>query len=182
LAGALDWRRFKRLLDVGGGSGAFDIELCRRHRHLRATVYDLPAVVEVAAANVARAGLTSRIQTVGGDFFHDAVYPAGHDVMLLSLIMHDWSEADDRRILRRCYEALPSGGAVIICELLVNEAKTGPLPAALMSLNMLIETAGGRNYTAGEYGSWLRDTGFRRLRTVRLVAPGADGAVIAYKP
>jgi precorrin-6B methylase 2 len=182
LAAALDWKKFKRILDVGGGSGAFDIELCRRHRHLQATVYDLPKVAAVAAANVARAGLRARVETVGGDFFNDAVYPAGHDAVLLSLIMHDWSEADNRRILRKCYEALPSGGAVIICELLVNEAKTGPLPAALMSLNMLIETAGGRNYTAGEYGQWLRELGFRRLRTVRFVAPGADGAVIAYKP
>jgi len=182
LARALDWKRFRRVLDVGGGSGAFDIELCRRHRHLQSTVYDLPHVVEIAAANVAQAGLQSRVQTVGGDLFADAAYPQGHDAVLLSLIMHDWSEADDRRILQKCFAALPSGGAVIICELLVNEAKTGPAPAALMSLNMLVETAGGRNYTAGEYSSWLRDLGFRRIRTVRFRAPGADGAVIGYKP
>ena len=182
LARALNWKPFKRVLDIGGGSGAIDIELCRRHRHLQATVYDLPHVAEIATANVARAGLSHRVRTVGGDFFRDAVYPSGHDAMVLSLIMHDWSEADDRRILQRCFEALPSGGAVIICELLVNEAKTGPVPAALMSLNMLIETSGGRNYTAGEYTAWLRDIGFRKMRTVRFKAAGADGAVIAFKP
>lgn len=182
LADAIDWKPFKHVLDVGGGSGAFDIELCRRHRHLRATVYDLPHVAKVAAENVARAGLQQRVDTAPGDFFSDAAYPSGYDVVLLSLIMHDWSEADDRRILQKCYAALPSGGAVVICELLVNEAKTGPAPAALMSLNMLIETAGGRNYTAGEYSAWLRDIGFRKMRTVRFAAPGADGAVIAYKP
>jgi len=182
LARALNWKPFERVLDVGGGSGAIDIELCRRHRHLQATVYDLPHVAEIAAANVARAGLSQRVRTAGGDFFRDATYPSGHDAIVLSLIMHDWSEADDRRILQRCYEALPRGGAVIICELLVNEAKTGPVPAALMSLNMLIETAGGRNYTAGEYTAWLRDIGFRRMRTVRFTAPGADGVVIGFKP
>jgi predicted O-methyltransferase YrrM len=182
LARTLDWKRFRRVLDVGGGSGALDIELCRRHRHLRATVYDLPFVVETAAANIERAGLTQRVSTIGGDFFADAAYPTGHDAILLSLIMHDWSEADDRRILQKCYAALPSGGAVMICELLVNEAKSGPAPAALMSLNMLIETTGGRNYTAGEYGAWLRDIGFRRIRTVRLAGAGADGVVIGYKP
>jgi hypothetical protein len=116
-----------------------------------------------------------------GDFFSDPSYPAGHDVMLLSLIMHDWSEREDRQILRRCYEALPSGGAVIICELLVNDDKSGPVPGALMSLNMLIETTGGRNYTPAEYAAWLIDIGFRKIRTVRFRAPGADGAVIGYK-
>jgi predicted O-methyltransferase YrrM len=182
LAQAVDLRRFKRLLDVGGGSGAFDIELCRRYRGLHATVYDLPHVTEIAAAKIAQAGLADRVQTAPGDFFADAAYPAGHDLILLSLIMHDWSEEDDRAILRRCHDALPSGGAVVICELLVNDEKTGPAPAALMSLNMLIETAGGRNYTAAEYTAWLTDLGFRRIRTVRFASPGADGAVIAYKP
>jgi predicted O-methyltransferase YrrM len=182
LGQAIDFKAFRRLLDVGGGSGAVDIQLCQRYRHLRATVYDLPPVAAIAAGKIAQARLNHRIETVGGDFFRDAAYPTGHDVIVLSLIMHDWSEADDRAILRKSFEALPSGGAVIICELLVNNEKTGPVPAALMSLNMLIETAGGRNYTAAEYGTWLKEIGFRKIRTVRFVAPGADGAVIGYKP
>jgi hypothetical protein len=182
LARAVSFKPFSRVLDVGGGSGAIDIELCKRHRHLRSTVYDLPHVAEIAAGKIAAAGLSGRIDTVGGDFFHDAAYPAGHDAIVLSLIMHDWSEADDRRILEKCFAALPSGGAVLICELLVNDQKTGPLPAALMSLNMLVETSGGRNYTAAEYSHWLKDIGFRKLRTVRLSAPGADGVVIGFKP
>lgn len=182
LGAAVDLSRCKRLLDVGGGSGAFDIELCRRYRRLRATVYDLPHVVEIAASKIAQAGFGDRIQTAAGDFFTDASYPAGHDAIVLSLIMHDWNEEEDRRILRKCYDALPSGGMVIICELLVNNEKTGPVPGALMSLNMLIETAGGRNYTAAEYTGWLSDTGFHKIRTVRFASPGADGAVIARKP
>jgi hypothetical protein len=181
LAKAVDFRRFTRLLDVGGGSGAFDIELCRRYRRLRATVYELPHVAEIAAGKIAAAGLGDRVQTAPGDFFADPAYPAGHDAILLSLIMHDWSPEDDRRILQKCHDALPSGGAVIICELLVNDDKTGPLPAALMSLNMLIETKGGRNYTAAEYRGWLADVGFRKIRTVRFRGPGADAAVIGYK-
>ena len=182
LARAVSFKPFSRVLDVGGGSGAIDIELCKRHRHLHATVYDLPHVAEIAAGKIASAGLGGRIETAGGDFFNDAAYPAGHDLIVLSLIMHDWSEADDRRILGKCFAALPSGGAVLICELLVNDQKTGPLPAALMSLNMLVETTGGRNYTAAEYSHWLKDIGFRKIRTVRFAAPGADGAVIGIKP
>ena len=136
----VDFGGFRKLLDVGGGSGAYDIELCTRYPNLSATVYDLPFVTEMGARNVAEAGLSGRIATHPGDFFRDPKFPADHDVILLSMIMHDWSEADDRAILRKCYEALPAGGAVVISELLVNDEKTGPAPAALMSLNMLIET------------------------------------------
>lgn len=98
------------------------------------------------------------------------------------MIMHDWSEEEDRTILRKCFEALPRGGAVLITELLVNDAKTGPPPGALMSLNMLIETSGGRNYTAAEYSEWLGDVGFHKIRRKKLTAPGADGVIIAHKP
>jgi len=85
------------------------------------------------------------------------------------MIMHDWSEADDQAIPRKCYEALPKGGAVVISELLVNDDKTGPAPAAaLMSLNMLVETVGGRNYTPAEYSAWLNEVDFRDVRVVWL--------------
>jgi hypothetical protein len=182
LGEVVDFGGFRKLLDVGGGSGAYDIELCRRYPNLSATVYDLPFVTEMGARNVAEAGLSGRVATHPGDFFRDPKFPAGHDVILLSMIMHDWSEADDRAILRKCYEALPAGGAVVISELLVNDDKTGPAPAALMSLNMLIETVGGRNYTPAEYRAWLNDAGFHSIRVVWFEAAGANGAVIGYKP
>ena len=181
LGETIDFAPFTRLLDVGGGSGAYDIELCRRYPHLRATVYDLPFVTELAAAKAAGAGLGDRVATVSGDFFTDAAFPTDHDVILLSMIMHDWNEDQDRDILRKCYQALPRGGAVIIAELLVNDEKTGPAPAALMSLNMLIETEGGRNYTPAEYSAWLGELGFRDVRVVWFDAAGANGAVIGYK-
>jgi ubiquinone/menaquinone biosynthesis C-methylase UbiE len=181
LGDAVDLSPFKALLDVGGGSGAYDIELCRRYPHLRATVYDLPFVAEIAAEKIKETGLSDRIQTVDGDFFAEPAFPAGSDVVLLSMILHDWSVIKNREILRKCYEALPSGGAVIISELLVNDEKTGPAPAALMSLNMLIETE-GRNYTPAEYTAWLEEIGFRDMRTIWFGAPGANGAVLGYKP
>jgi len=177
----VDLRPFKAMLDVRGGSGAYDIELCRRYPHLRATVYDLPFVTEIAAGKIKAAGVSDRIQTIGGDFFADVSYPAGHDAVLLSMILHDWSVPRNRQILRKCYEALPSGGVIVISELLVNDDKTGPAPAALMSLNMLIETE-GRNYTPAEYTAWLEEIGFRDMRTVWFDAPGANGAVLGYKP
>jgi O-methyltransferase domain/RTX calcium-binding nonapeptide repeat (4 copies) len=142
------------LLDIGGGSGAYDIELCRRNPSLRATVFDLPPVCKTATEKVGSAGFGDRIEVTPGDFLADAELPAGHDVVLLSMIMHDWTPAQDLAILRKCFAALPSGGQIVISELLVNDDKTGPPAAALMSLNMLVETV-GRNYTPAEYATWL---------------------------
>jgi hypothetical protein len=100
LADALDLDASRRLLDVGGGSGAFAIELCRRYPSLRATVFDLPHVIDIAADKIADAELRDRITVHGGDFFAD-VLPSRHDVHLYSMIMHDWNEEHDRLLLRR---------------------------------------------------------------------------------
>jgi hypothetical protein len=142
----------------------------------------LPKVADIAAGKVEEAGLPMRIETVAGDFFADSSLPGGHDTILLSMILHDWAEDHCRAILEKCWAALPSGGQVIISELLVNDARTGPPSAALMSLNMLVETGGGRNYTPAEYSAWLGDLGFQGIRTVWFEAAGANGAVIGRKP
>jgi hypothetical protein len=169
------------LLDVGGGSGAYDIELCRRYPNLRATVFDLPPICEIASTKIVAAGDEDRIAVAPGDFLADPELPAGHDVVLLSMIMHDWTPEQDLAILRKCFAALPPSGRIVISELLVNDEKTGPPAAALMSLNMLVETV-GRNYTAAEYEQWLHATGFVDVQTVSFEAPGANGAVLARKP
>ena len=181
LGEAVDLRGARKLLDVGGGSAAFDIELCRLYPDLSATVYELPAVVDIAAGKVKEAGLAERIATVAGDFFADSALPRGYDTILLSMILHDWAEDRCREILQKCWAALPSGGQVIVAELLVNDARTGPPAAALMSLNMLVETE-GRNYTPAEYSAWLGELGFQDVRTVWFEAAGANGAVIGRKP
>ena len=181
LGQAIDLGGARRLLDVGGGSGAYDIELCRLYPDLTAMVYDLPKVAGIAARKVEEAGLPGRISTMAGDFFADPSLPGGYDTILLSMVLHDWAEDRCRTILEKCWEALPSGGEVIIAELLVNDDRTGPPAAALMSLNMLVETE-GRNYTPAEYGAWLRELGFRDVRTVWFEAAGANGAVIGRKP
>lgn len=178
---AVDFTGFKRLMDVGGGSGAYPIELCRQHPHLKATVYDLAHVTEIAARNAEAAGLSDRVETMAGNFFTEPELPGGHDVILLSMILHDWNEEKNLDILRKCSAALPSGGSIIVSELLVNDEKTGPAPAALMSLNMLIETE-GRNYTPAEYGAWMKTAGFHDIRTVWFESPGANGVVIGRKP
>ena len=182
LAGAVDLSGHHRLLDVGGGSGAYPIELCRLHPGLTATVLDLPHVCEIAAGKVDLAGLSDRIGTTAANFLTDAALPTGHDVLLLSMILHDWDEPTNRELLAKAYAALPSGGLVIVSELLLDADRSGPAPAALMGMNMLVETVGGRNYSDLEYSEWLAGAGFTQVRTVHFDAPGANGAVVGSKP
>lgn len=181
LAEAVDFGNRRRVLDVGGGSGAYPIELCRAYPQLEATVFDQPHVCEIAARKVAEAELSERIATTAGDFAAETPLPHGHDVIVLSMIMHDWDEQDDRRLLRKCYEALDDDGIVVISEQLLDDQRNGPPAAALMGLNMIVETGAGRNYAVGEYTSWLYDTGFARVEHVQFTAPGANGVVIGFK-
>jgi hypothetical protein len=182
LAEAYDFGAHTRLLDVGGGAGAYPIELCRRYPKLRASVYDLPHVCPIAAGKAAAAGLTDRIDTVVGNFLHEPALPTGYDVILLSMILHDWDELTNRELLAKCHAALPSGGALVISELLLNADRTGPPEAALMGMNMLVETVGGRNYSETEYAAWLSAAGFTDPQVIHFDAPGANGVVVGRKP
>jgi len=179
VAAAFDFLPYAHLLDVGGGSGAYCIEAARRYPHLRATVFDLPTALEIAREKIAEAGFSDRIKTHPGDFFNEAL-PKGADVVLLSMILHDWTPEKNWVILTRCFDALPSGGAVIVSELMMNDEKTGPVSAALMSLNMLIETE-GRNYTWAEYTQWLKEVGFREIQRLPVESPGVNGILIGRK-
>jgi ubiquinone/menaquinone biosynthesis C-methylase UbiE len=181
LAKALDLSGTSSLLDVGGGTAAFAVELCRRFPELRVTVFDLDFVCEYSTEKVDQLGLSGRIAVQPGDFFADPELPGGHDAILLSMILHDWDEPRNAELLAKCFRALPSGGRLVISELLVDDEKTGPLDAALMSMNMLVGTW-GRNYTVAEYSDWLRRAGFEQLSTVRFAGPAANGAVLAVKP
>ncbi|WP_223838297.1 methyltransferase [Saccharopolyspora pogona] len=180
LATTFDFAQVRRLLDVGGGGAAFDIELCQAHPHLQATVFDLPFVKDLTLDRVRSANLEDRIDFVAGDFFADAL-PDGYDAILLSNILHDWNEADVQRILATCANALAPGGHLLVCESFVNDDKSGPAMAALVSLNMLVETW-GRNYTAAEYSAWIRETNLTVEGVRPLDSPGASGVLVARKP
>jgi len=179
VAASFDFSRYRQLLDVGGGSGAYCIEAARCYPHLLAVVFDIPPALEVAKEKIAQAGFAHRISTRAGDFFREEL-PKGSDVVLLSMILHDWTPEKNLRLLRKCYDALPSNGGLIVSELMMDDDKTGPVAAAMMSLNMLIETE-GRNYTWAEYTEWLEEAGFKGIKRVRLDSPGANGLLIGYR-
>jgi ubiquinone/menaquinone biosynthesis C-methylase UbiE len=181
LADVFDFTGYTRLLDVGGGSGAFPIVLCQRYPHLRATLYDLPHVCELAQRKINEAGLGGIITAHPGDFRDQRGLPESHEVILLSNILHDWDERTGRDLLDKCHRALAPHGVVLISELLLNSERTGPPAAALMGMKMLVETVGGKNYSRDELVSWLSDAGFRDPRVIEIDAAGANGIVVARK-
>ncbi|WP_197284918.1 methyltransferase [Sciscionella sediminilitoris] len=174
-----DFGKHRRLLDVGGGGGTYPIELCRMFPGLRATVFDLPHVCRIAEGKAAEAGLNLRVGTVAGDFLNDEALPDGYDVLLLSMILHDWDEETGRALLGKCRKALVPGGTIIISEQMLNPERTGPRGAALMGVNMIVETTGGRNYSETEYLTWLGEAGFTGARVLRFESAGANGVVMA---
>jgi ubiquinone/menaquinone biosynthesis C-methylase UbiE len=181
LVDKVDFSRYKQLLDVVGGSGAYCIEVAKKHPTIKAVVYDFPSTLKITAEKIMEADLSAQIKTYPGNFFTDEL-PKDSDVIMLSMILHDWSPAENLHILQKCYNALPSGGEVMISELMVNDEKTGPVFAALMSLNMLIETTEGQNYTWLEYTEWLTDVGFVDIRRVEISSPASNGVLIGRKP
>jgi len=125
LAKVVDFSHFQRLLDVGGNSGGYAISLARANPGLRATIFDLEPVRELAMERVAAAGLADHIGFAVGSFFEDEL-PQGHDVVLLSSILHDWDDYDCTAILGRCIRAIEPGGTIVVAEPILAEDATGP--------------------------------------------------------
>lgn len=178
LSKKFDFSKYKKLLDLGGGSGAFSIVLSRQYSNLTATVFDLPKVCSVAKGFIKVADMESRVGILDGDFFKDEL-PEGYDIILISQILHSWSVEENKILLRKVYDSLPNEGVVIINEFLLNEDKTGPLFPALFALNMLVQSDGGNAYTENEIRSWLEEVGFEYLESIKLGGPVT--AIVAKK-
>jgi len=157
LVRTVDFSGFRHLLDVGGGPGGYTIAILRAHPPLRATIFDLPGVDAIARENVERAGLAERVAFATGSFFEDPL-PKGHDVLLLSSILHDWEDDDCQRILAACWEALEPGGLIVVTEPMLADDLTGPDHPSVSGLTMVM--LGGRNRTRTEIAAMLEAAGF----------------------
>jgi SAM-dependent methyltransferase len=166
VAERLDLSASRRLLDVGGGSGALSIALARANPELECVIWDIPAVCPIADEYVRAAGCEGRVTSQAGDMFADD-YPAGFDTILLSQILHDWSFETGAELVAKAFAALPSGGRLVIHEKLVEDDDSGPLANQLVHLDMLVWTE-GQQYRVNELTELLERSGFagvERLRT-----------------
>jgi hypothetical protein len=177
LAEQFDFSRYKTVCDVGGATGQLCTTLAARHPHLRFTSYDLPVVAPIAEKAIAGAGLTDRVETASGDFFADPLPRA--DVITMGLILHDWNLDRKMHLIRAAYEALPEGGAFIIIENLIDDARRENAFGLMMSLNMLIEFGDAFDFTGSDFAGWCREVGFREVEILPLAGPASAG--IAYK-
>ena len=164
-----------RMLDVGGGSGAYSIAFAQASDGLHAEVLDRPEVLAIARDHIARAGLAARVTTRVGDLRADT-FGEGYDLVLLSAICHMLGPDENRDLLRRCYRALSPGGRIAIQDFILEQDKTAPKMAALFSLNMLVGTTQGASYNEEEYAAWLGGAGFRDVARIRL--PGPSGLMV----
>jgi (2Fe-2S) ferredoxin/predicted O-methyltransferase YrrM len=167
-----------RMLDVGGGSGAYSIAFARSNPSLRADILDLATVEPIALRHIREAGVEDRVQVRAGDL-RDGRFGAGYDLVFISAICHMLSPEENLELLRHCREALAAGGRIVIQDFILEADKTSPRFAALFALNMLVGTRGGSSYSEPEYAAWLDEAGFREIRHVRL--PGPTGLMIASK-
>jgi acetylserotonin N-methyltransferase len=166
------------MVDLGGASGHLAIAACERYPDLRAVVFDLPQVIEIARAYASRSSVAcQRVEVMAGDFFCDELPDA--DLFAMGRILHDWPEDKIRALLTKIYRRLSAGGAILLAEKLLYEDKTGPISAHLQSLNMLMCTQ-GKERTLGEYRRLLADAGFRNVQG-RITGSPLD-AVLAVKP
>lgn len=169
MARFVDLNGVKHLVDVGGGDGTNIIAMARRWTHLRATVFDSPTVCEIARKNIAAHGLTARLGAVAGECFSDP-FPKDADCLMFAHFFTIWGEKKDRELLKKCHDSLPSGGKVIIFNMMQHDDETGPLSAAVGSPYFLsLATGLGMLYTWREYESWLRDAGFQSIQRHKLL-------------
>ena len=169
--------RYQRLCDVGGADGLLSRTVAAAHPHLKCVSFDLPAVTDIAARKIADAGLAERVHAVAGDFLADAL-PAA-DVITMGMILHDWNLEVKRQLIAKAYDALPDGGAFVVIESLIDDARRENTFGLTMSLNMLIEFGDAFDYTAADFRNWCSAAGFESFDVIPLDA--GSSAAVAYK-
>jgi SAM-dependent methyltransferase len=169
IATAFPWREHKTFADIGCAQGGLTAEIARAYPHLTGYGFDLPVVGPVFERYVAKHGLDKRLAFKAGDFFKDPLPSV--DVLVMGHILHDWSLEEKKLLLRKTYDALPRGGALIVYDAMIDDERRENAFGLLMSLNMLLETPAGFDYTGADCRGWMREAGFRDVRVEHLQGP-----------
>ena len=177
LADKFDFSRYHTVCDVGGATGQLSTLVAAKHPHLRCTSVDLPAATLIAQRKIAAAGVSDRVSAKPIDFFAEPLPKA--DVITMGMILHDWNLEKKMHLIRSAYDALPEGGAFVVVENLIDDARRENVFGLLMSLNMLIEFGDAFDFTAADFFGWCREVGFKRFEVIPLAGPGSAG--VAYK-
>jgi hypothetical protein len=177
IARKFPWKRYRTFTDVGCAQGGVAVEIALAHKHLTGGGMDLPVVRPIFEAYAQDRGVGQRLRFHPGDFFKDPLPKS--DVIIMGHILHDWTLDEKLMLLQKAYDALPTKGAVIVHEALIDDARRTNAFGLLMSLNMLIETHGGFDFTGADCRKWMKTVGFKRMQVAPLAGP--DSMVVGFK-
>jgi len=177
IAAKFPWDKYKTAADCGTAQGDLIVQVALKNPHIAGTGFDLPEVAPIFEEYVEANGLSSRVRFKPGSFFTDPLPKV--DVILMGHILHDWNLEEKRMLIRKAYEALPEGGAFIAYDALIDDDRSKNAFGLLMSLNMLIETPGGFDYSGADGVGWLKEAGFRDVHVEHLIGP--DSMVVGIK-
>lgn len=177
IASQFDWSTYKTVADCGTAQGDLVVQVALKNPHLEGLGFDLPEIAPIFEEYVEEHGLSSRVHFQAGSFFSDPLPKV--DVIMMGHVLHDWNLNEKKLLIGKAYEALPPGGALIVYESIIDNDRRKNSFGLLMSLNMLIETPGGFDYTGADCMGWMKDAGFRETRLEHLVGP--DSMVVGMK-
>lgn len=177
LAASFPWHAYRTVIDIGAGQGCVPVEIARAQPHLTGGGFDLPTVEPAFTSYVSERGLGQRLTFYPGDFFKDPLPQA--DVLIMGRILHDWDLPARKLLLKKAHQALPQGGALIVYDSLIDDERRVHADGLLASLNMLIHTVGGSEYSGTECMGWMKEAGFGETRIERLTT--LQWAVVATK-
>ncbi|MFQ5674170.1 MAG: methyltransferase, partial [Nitrospinales bacterium] len=178
LARKFPWKNYRTFADIGCAQGILPAELVKAHSHLQGVGFDLPPVEPIFNRYIKEQGLDGPISFQAGNFFEDDL--PGTDVIVFGRVLHDWSVEQRRRLLEKAFAALAEGGAVVVYDCIIDNDRRRNMFGLLSSLTMLIETPAGSDYTGPECVEWMREAGFRDMKTEPLA--GAESMVCGFKP
>ena len=178
IAAHFPWQEFHTLIDVGTSQGCLPVQIALAHPHLTGGGFDLPALKPLFEAYAEQHGVANRLQFYPGDFFNDPL-PAA-DVLVMGRVLHNWDIAAKMLLLKKAFDALPEGGVLIVYERLIDDDRRSSTAGLLASLNMLVITEGGFDYSASDCKGWMAETGFWDVQMSPLI--GEIGMITGRKP
>jgi 2-polyprenyl-3-methyl-5-hydroxy-6-metoxy-1,4-benzoquinol methylase len=171
------WMKYKTFVDIGAAQGDLAVQIALANPHLSGIGYDLPEVAPVFEEYAETNGVSERVRFQGGSFFTDTLPKV--DVITMGHILHDWNLEEKKMLVGKAFAALNPGGALIVYDAIIDDDRSKNAFGLMMSLNMLIETPGGFDYTGADCIGWMKEAGFRDTYVEHLIGP--DSMVVGFK-
>jgi precorrin-6B methylase 2 len=177
IARQFPWSSYKTFIDVGTAQGDLAVQIALANPHLRGAGFDLPQAKPIFEDYIRSMGVADRLSFITGDFFTEPLPKT--DVILMGHILHDWDLPAKKMLIQKAFDAVPKGGALVVYESIIDNERSKNAFGLMMSLNMLIETPGGFDYTGADCEGWMKEAGFSKTRVEPLVGP--DSMVVGVK-